>query len=170
MKNRTQRYIDVLQDVVHSYNHTVHRSLGKPQASITRDNEGESRLQQYLLRQSIPKSRQTSKKNIRKSFRYIIDQTVRVSHVRSLFDTEYSQKWTGEIFKIKTRLRRDGIPVYTLVDWDDEIVESTFYEQEIQAVCSSVYWIQHWKDYEEKNPKQTKRSPTVMVKLAVEIW
>ena len=113
MKNRTQRYIDVLQDVVHSYNHTVHRSLGKPPASITRDNEGESRLQQYLLRKSTPKSRQTLKKNIRKPFRYKIGQTVRVSHVRSLFDREYSQKWTGEIFKIKTRLRREGIPVYT---------------------------------------------------------
>ena len=56
MKNRTQRYIDVLQDVVHSYNHTMHRSMGKPQASISGANEGGSRMQQYLLRQSTPKS------------------------------------------------------------------------------------------------------------------
>ena len=65
LKNRTQLYIDVLQDIVHSYNHTVHRSLGKPPASITKANEGESRLQQYLLRQGTSKQviRPSTKKN-----------------------------------------------------------------------------------------------------------
>ena len=51
MKNRKQRYVDVLQDIVHSYNHTLHRSLGATSASITKEKKGESRLQQYLLRQ-----------------------------------------------------------------------------------------------------------------------
>ena len=50
LKNRTQRYIDILQDAVYSYNRTIHRSLGKPPANIAKENEGESRLQQYLLR------------------------------------------------------------------------------------------------------------------------
>ena len=59
---------------------------------------------------------------------------MRVLHVRSLFNREYSQKWTGEMFKIKTRFRREGIPVCTLVAWADESVEDTFYEQEIQAL------------------------------------
>ena len=44
IKNRTQRYIDILQDAVYSYNRTIHRSLGKPPANFTKDNEGESRL------------------------------------------------------------------------------------------------------------------------------
>ena len=63
LKNRTQRYIDILQDAVYSYNHTIHRSLGKPPANITKDNEGESRLQQYLLRLGTAKR---SKKKLRK--------------------------------------------------------------------------------------------------------
>ena len=50
MKNRMQRYIGVLQDILHSYNHTLHHSLGATLASITEEKEGESRLQQYLLR------------------------------------------------------------------------------------------------------------------------
>ena len=61
LKNKTQRYIDVLQDVVYSYNHTVHRSLGQSPASIIKDNEGESRLQQYLLRQGKTKRSTKSK-------------------------------------------------------------------------------------------------------------
>ena len=134
LKNRTQRYIDVLQDVVYSYNHTVHRSLGQSPASITKDNEGESRLEQYLLRQGKVKRSKKQKKVSKKKYKYEIYQTVRLSHVRSVFDREYSQKWTGEIFKIQTRFRRDGIPVYTIIDWDGDRVEGTFYEPELQAV------------------------------------
>ena len=59
---------------------------------------------------------------------------MRLSHVRSVFDREYSQKWIGEIFKIHTRFRREGVPVYTLVDWDGERVEGTFYTPELQAM------------------------------------
>ena len=134
MKNRTQRYIDVLQEIVHSYNHTLHRSLGATPASITEEKEGESRLQQYLLRRGGTKRFTMPKKKARKIYKFKINQTVRLSHVRSLFDREYSQKWTGEIFKIGARFRREGIPVYTILDWDNERVKGTFYEPELQGV------------------------------------
>ena len=49
-------------------------------------------------------------------------------------DREYSQKWTGELFKIDTRFRREGLPVYTILDWDGERVDGTFYEPELQPV------------------------------------
>ena len=52
-------------------------------------------------------------------------------------DREYSQKWTGEVmelFKIDTRFRREGVPVYTILDWDGERVDGTFYEPELQPV------------------------------------
>ena len=49
-------------------------------------------------------------------------------------DREYSQKWTGELFKIDTRFRREGVPVYTILDWDCERVDGTFYEPELQPV------------------------------------
>ena len=49
-------------------------------------------------------------------------------------DREYSQNWTGELFKIDTRFRREGVPVYTILDWDGERVDGTFYEPELQPV------------------------------------
>ena len=49
-------------------------------------------------------------------------------------DREYSQKWTGKLFKIDTRFRREGVPVYTILDWDGERVDGTFYEPELQPV------------------------------------
>ena len=130
LKNRTRRYIDVLQDVVHIYNHTFHRSLGENPAAISSENEGESRLRQYHIRTKGNKG----EKSAIKKFKYKIGQTVRLSNIRSVFDREYSQKWTGEIFKIKSRFKRQGLPVYTLVDWDNYKIDGTFYEQKLQAI------------------------------------
>ena len=56
------------------------------------------------------------------------------SHIKELFDREYSQKWTGELFKVDTRYRRESIPVYTLEDWSGERVEGSFYQPELQPV------------------------------------
>lgn len=118
LKTRKKEYMNKLQDFVYSYNHTVHRSLGKNPASLGKDNESESRLQQYLLRQKGQKKnvmKEVKKKIKRKiGYKYKLGQTVRISHVRGMFDREYSQKWTGELFKVKSRYKREGIPVYTL--------------------------------------------------------
>ena len=75
-----------------------------------------------------------SKKKDKKKYKFKIDQTVWISHLRSVFDRKYSQKWTSKIFKIGTRFIPEAIPVYTLVDWDKERVKGTFYETELQAV------------------------------------
>ena len=43
-------------------------------------------------------------------------------------------KWACKIFKIGTRFRREGVPVYTILDWDGDLVEGIFYEAELQPV------------------------------------
>ena len=154
MKKRTKRYIDVLDDVVRSYNSTVHRSLGRSPSSVNKETENENRLEQYLLRthkgkthpehtkskQKLTKthkgdSNQTQTKiKLKNRYKYKIGQVVRISHVRGIFDREYSQKWTGELFKVKTRYKREDIPVYTLKDWSGEEIEGTFYASELQSV------------------------------------
>ena len=149
LKKRTQSYIDVLQDIVHSYNHTVHRSLGTTPVSITKGNEGESRLQQYLLRKK-PESKA-------RPYKLKIGQTVRLSHVRGVFDREYSKKWTGELFKIQKRFKREGIPVYKLVDWDGEIIEGTFNEPELQAVTVDASTKYHIEKVLKKRVKSKQR-------------
>ena len=125
LKHRTEKYITVLQDTVYSYNHTVHRSLGDKPPSITKRNEGESRLRQYLLRSDTPASTKRY---------YKVGQMVRISHMRSVFDRKYSQKWTGELFTIQRRYKREGLPVYKLRDWSGEDIDGTFLEPELQVV------------------------------------
>ena len=51
MEKQTYRYIDVLQKIVYSYNHTPHQSLGgSTPASVNKSNEDEMRHVQYLVR------------------------------------------------------------------------------------------------------------------------
>ena len=136
LKKRNQRYVDVLQELVTSYNNTFHSSLNAPPSSITKHNEAESRLQQYLIRTKTTKSKSNKQLNKKATIKYKlkIGQTVRMSHVRNIFDREYSQKWTGEIFKITARFKRDDLPVYKVEDWDGEPIEGTFYQQELQSI------------------------------------
>lgn len=59
---------------------------------------------------------------------------MRVTHIRNVFDREYSQKRAGELFKVARRFRREELPVYKIEDWSGENIKGTFYKQELQAV------------------------------------
>ncbi len=90
MKKQNYRYVDVLQKLVGSYNKTVHGSLGVAPDSVNKANENEIRLNQYLLRQ-----KRTKPKTTKRRFEYKVGDTVRISHVRQVFDKEYNAEMDG---------------------------------------------------------------------------
>lgn len=59
---------------------------------------------------------------------------VLISKIASVFDREYDEKWSGEFFVVRRRFLRNGIPVYTLGDYNDEAITGTFYHPELQKV------------------------------------
>ena len=127
MHRQTYRYIDILQEVSDSYNSSKHSSLGRAPKQVNVANEDQVRLDQYKIRQK--RQRKPHKK---RSLKYQIGDTVRISHARAIFDREYQQKWTGEVFRITARYMREGIPIYELEDWSGEEVKGMFYEEELQ--------------------------------------
>ena len=128
--NNTRRYIDVLQDIVKSYNHTVHRSLGIAPADVTEENEDENRWQQFKRRDK-PKS---DYHNPFQKYKFELGDHVRIVYEPEKFDRAYSQFWSGEIFVIANRKRRRTIPVYNIHDILGEDIKGTFYTQELQKV------------------------------------
>ena len=124
------RYIDVLQDLVKSYNHTIHSSIGRPPATVTKQSESEVRLEEYRRRRK-PKN---DSGHPRQEIKFKVGDKVRVSFRKEPFDREYSQKWSGEVFTVAGVRRRNTIPVYKLKDWYGEPVNGTFYTQELQKV------------------------------------
>ena len=119
----TRRYVDVLQQLVDSYNATHHRSIGMSPDEVNVDNEQLVRARLYP-----PKSSKTLR------WRYAVGDTVRIVASRHTpFAKGYTAKWTRELFKIVSRL--PTVPVtYALVDLAGEPIKGKFYESEIQKV------------------------------------
>ena len=130
IENNTLRYINVLQDITESYNKTVHSSLGVPPNQVTKENENEIRYNQYLLRRKPKNDFQTPHQNMN----FKVGDQVRVSYLPEKFDREYSQRFSGEVFIVASRRRRNTIPVYKLTDWYGEPIKGTFYQQQLQKV------------------------------------
>lgn len=158
-KAQSYKYIDVLQDIVHSYNRTFHRSIRMSPIEVTEDNEAEVWQMLYLpfKKPGGPKKGRKKKVYTPKSpFKFKIGDTVRISHLQGTFKREYNPKWSDEIFKIYTRQLRENIPVYKIVDLDDDAIEGTFYEAELQKVLltsDTLYKIEKIIDTRRKDKK-----------------
>ena len=125
--NNTHRYLDVLNDLVKSYNSTYHRTIGMKPEDVTVDNQHTLWAKQYL---------KAGTKKIKKGpfFKYNIGDYVRLNYHSNVFTRDFDQKWTGEIFKIVKRYPRQGLPIYKIVDYDGDPIIGTFMEQEMQKV------------------------------------
>ena len=162
---QTHEWVDVLQDFTKSYNHTFHRSIGISPAQVTKEKEPELWLHQYL---PPPKVKKERKKPLRPKIRYKfkVGDTVRISHLRSVFQREYDQRWTTEIFKVRSRDHRGGLPIYHIEDWDGEEVIGSFYEPELKKVK-----VDETTEYKvEKVLQRRKRKGQVEVKVKWMNW
>ena len=126
-QNQTHRYLDVLKDIVDSYNSTIHRSIKMKPKDVNKNTKLLLWAKQYLK----PSERVKKRKHF---YKYDIGDLVRIGRSTNVFSRGYDQKWTGEVFKIIKRRPRQGLPIYELSDYDDEKIKGTFYEPELQQV------------------------------------
>ena len=73
------------------------------------------------------------KKDRSKKYKYNLNSHVRISKTRRTFKKGYLPNWTEEIFTIASREKKVK-PVYTLKDYNNNIIEGKFYEEELQQV------------------------------------
>ncbi|XP_041355481.1 uncharacterized protein LOC121373099 [Gigantopelta aegis] len=154
LKNFTYKYVDVLEKVIYSYNHTKHRMLGQTPASVNQTNEEEVRLSQYLIK---------PKKIIHKKtkFTFSVGDKVRVSHLRGTFDREYQEQWSGEIFIIERRYWSQSHYLYKLKDWGGDPIEGTFYAAELQKVTENPDQLYHIQDIIKKRTRNKQKEVLV---------
>ena len=119
-----RRYIDVLPQLVSSYNNTYHQSIKMTPSEVNAQNE------------SIVRKRLYPVKNSTLRWRYNVGQTVRMRQTKRVFKKGYEPSWTEEIFTIASLYPSDP-PTYILKDLTGEEIKGKFYEQEIQPVKHS---------------------------------
>jgi hypothetical protein len=119
-QHNTRRYVDILDDLLHSYNHTYHRSIKMAPVNVNQKNQhqvwnnlyGDSKYVEPKLKEG---------------------DTVRISKAKKQFKKGYLPNWSEEIFTVH-EVKRTQPPVYVLRDYHNEVLEGTFYEQELQKV------------------------------------
>lgn len=120
--NRSLSYLDVLQDLMISYNNTVHSTTGMKPVDVTRQNE--HIIRKKLCNKKIKKKRKKE---------YEIGDNVRLADTVYAFGKGYWQQWTEEIFIIHEKKKTEPI-TYKVKDQNNEIIEGSFYHEELQKV------------------------------------
>lgn len=122
-QSHTYRYLDVLEKMVYSYNHTYHSSIKRSPAEVNKENEKEVWNILYGNANLL----------IRKPCVFKVGDTVRVSKYKLTFEKGYETNWSEELFVVTECVRRNP-PVYRIKDLMDEPIQGTFYPQELQKV------------------------------------
>jgi len=126
------RWIGVLNKLVMSYNHTIHRSLPPSmtpsEASLSKNVRQVWEHQEK--RQPIPSSQ--ALKSFRKKLN--VGDFVRISSVKGIFAKGYTANWSEEIFSIVDIDERSLPVMYKIVDSNKEILKGKFYKEELQKV------------------------------------
>ena len=121
----TLTYIDVLPQLIKSYNNTYHRSIKMKPTQVTKANE--AKVWDTLYGSDVQK---------RVRFKFQVGDRVRISKVKRMFEKYYLPNYTEEMFTIYKRFARQ-VPVYKLKDHSGEILEETFYEPELQKLIKN---------------------------------
>lgn len=121
----TKRYIDVLQNLVASYNNTEHSSIRMSPSKVNIQNAYVARANlmhryAHYFKRQVPK--------------YQLHDLVRVSTAKNVFSKTYEGTYTEEIFEI-IRISKTRAPfAYTLQDLAGEEIDGIFYEEELSRV------------------------------------
>ena len=117
----TRRYIEVLPKLVKSYNRTYHSSIKRSPISVNEQNQ-----------EQVWQTLYSENKKVKKPKLKVNDQ-VRLSVTRQQFRKGYLPRWTEEIFEIAQVFQEDP-PYYKIKDWNGDVLDGTFYEEELQKV------------------------------------
>ena len=128
----TNRWVDVLQDMMHSYNHSRHRVIGMAPADVRKSDEDRLWVRLY-----------GDGDTIRKRIERVPDDTlVRVNRWKGSFEKGYMKNWSQEHFKVAGQTADAKRPVYKLKDDAGEEVKGVWYPEEIQPITANEYRIE----------------------------
>lgn len=116
------RWIDFLQELINKYNNTKHRTIGMKPIDVNYSNE------KILLETKYNRIKIT---NLKTKFK--LDDYVRMSKIRGIFDKKYMSNWSTEIFKIK-KVQYTEPTTYILEDYEGNEIEGGFYNYQLQKV------------------------------------
>lgn len=121
-KNRTQRYVDVLQIIVDDYNKTPHRSIGMAPVKVNLSNT------EHVFKKLYKDY------NLKTDPRLRIGDKVRVARLKTIFEKGYTRRWSLELYTIVSAKSRGGVDYYKVADQDGNVLPRQRYYFELNLV------------------------------------
>ena len=122
-----KKWVNVLPDIIKTYNHSSHRGIGGMKPVDLLDND----LNEWLeVNKDVKKKK---KKNIKL---IPIGRYVRISKITSdpFRNKNFNQNWTEEIFQVAKHDIKNYPPRYELRDLSGEMIKFKFYHEELQDI------------------------------------
>ena len=111
----------MIQDLVHSYNHTYHSGIGMAPTSVNVKNERLVRQKLFHKHPEKPK------------WLFDTGQRVRIRKRKQAFEKGYIPGWSEEIFIISKKFPTTPV-TYAIKDVVDEEIKGRFYEPELHLI------------------------------------
>lgn len=121
---KSNKYAEVLQNLLLLYNNRFHSSIGMPPANVNENNI----LQVWKYGQHKREKATTSKCS-----HLNVGDIVRVSNPKTVFEKGYKPKWSTEKFSVVKVHRRNPV-VYNIKDGAGTVITGNFYESELQKI------------------------------------
>ena len=116
-------YIDALPAIVEKYNNTYHRTIKMKPSEVT------------------PGSVDYSTGENKRPPKFKVGDNVRISKYKSIFTKGYMPNWTEEVFIVK-EVKQTVPYTYVIEDLQGDVIDGTFYEQELQKTKQEVFRIE----------------------------
>ena len=130
--NNTQKYIDVLPDMVEKYNNTYH------QLTMLKPTDARKPANYKHINNALYANVNARKATLPK---FHLGDKVRIVRKKGTFEKGFTPNWTEEVFTITT-VKATKPPTYTSEDACREPVQGSFYEQELQTSVQEIYRIE----------------------------
>ena len=131
--NGSYKWIDILDNLLEEYNHSVHRTIKMKPADVTLEDEQDLLSIFNSIKNKRPRG------NAKK---FKIGDCVRISKLKGVFEKGYTANWSAELFTIDKVLPTTPV-TYQLKDFKGNRIEGSFYNEELQkAKYCDVYLVE----------------------------
>lgn len=124
-KQGSYEWLQLLPKLLKAYNASKHRTLGCAPEDVNKENESEIWRHLYGGKNSVIQK-------VRKKTKFKVGDRVRISKHKTIFGKGYTPNWTDEEFIVHGVNIKYKPTTYILRSLIGEIIEGSFYEQEMQ--------------------------------------
>lgn len=119
--NGNYRWLGMIGTLIDDYNNTWHRTINMKPSQVSALNEKRLLATVYSHIKIVDKGK------------FNVDDPVRISKYKHLFEKGYTPNWTTEIFKIY-KVQNTNPVTYLLKDYKDQPIKGSFYALELSKV------------------------------------